>query len=66
MANIIAWPISYFIMNNWLQDYAYKVDIELRVFLLSGLIAVIIGMVTVSYQTIKKATINPVESIRHE
>jgi putative ABC transport system permease protein len=53
-------------MNKWLQDFAYRIDISWWVFVLSGGIALLIALVTVSYQAIKAATANPVESLRYE
>lgn len=66
MANIIAWPVAYYFMNKWLEDFAYRIDITLWVFVLSGGIALLIALVTVSYQAIKAALANPVESLRYE
>jgi len=66
MANVIAWPLAYYIMNRWLQDFAYRINMTLWVFLLSGLVAFIIAIVTVSSQAIKAATRNPVEALRYE
>lgn len=66
IANLLAWPISYFIMNKWLQDFAYRVDIGAGTFLLSGLLALLIALATISVQTLKAAAANPVESLRYE
>jgi len=66
VANIIAWPIAYYLMNEWLKDFAYRIDINLWLFILSGGIALFIALLTVSYQTIKAAIVNPVESLRNE
>ncbi len=63
---LIACPISYFAMNKWLQNFAYRTNISLWVFLVSGGLALIIALVTVSVQTIKTATANPVESLKYE
>ena len=65
-ANIIAWPLSYFLINKWLQNFAYRIDVNLWTFLLSGGIALLIAFVTVSFQAIKKAMANPVDSLRSE
>jgi putative ABC transport system permease protein len=53
-------------MNNWLQDFAYRIDISWWMFALSGGIALVIALATVSFQAIKAATANPVESLRYE
>jgi putative ABC transport system permease protein len=66
IANLIAWPISYYFMNAWLQDYAYRVEISFWTFIISGGIALIVAIATVSFQAIKAATANPVDSLRYE
>jgi putative ABC transport system permease protein len=66
IANIVAWPLAWFIMNKWLQNFAYRVNIEIWIFILSASLALIIALVTVSYQSIKAALANPVESLRYE
>jgi putative ABC transport system permease protein len=66
ISNVIAWPLAWFIMNNWLQNFAYRVDIGIWVFVLSASLALIIALATVSYQSIRAALANPVESLRYE
>ena len=66
LANLIAWPIAWYIMNRWLQNFAYKTEISWWEFALSGGIALVIALATVSFQAIKAATANPVESLRYE
>ena len=66
IANVIAWPLVYYLMNQWLQDFAYRTDIKGWIFFLSGLIALIIALFSVSYQSIRAAAINPVEALRYE
>jgi len=66
LANIIAWPIAYFAMNKWLQSFAYRIDIGLWIFAVSSLLALFMALLTVSYQSIKAATANPVDSLRYE
>jgi putative ABC transport system permease protein len=65
-ANLVAWPIAYFAMNRWLQDFAYRVNIGWWVFALAGGIAVLIALLTVSLQAIRAALANPVEALRYE
>ena len=65
-ANLIAWPVAYFIMSNWLQNYAYHTSLSASVFVLSALLAVTVVVLTVSYQSIRAALANPVESLRYE
>jgi putative ABC transport system permease protein len=66
LANIIAWPVAYYFMNRWLQNFAYRIGLSVWIFMLSGLAAFCIALFTVSYQSIKAATANPVESLRYE
>jgi putative ABC transport system permease protein len=66
IAFVIAAPIAWYTMNNWLQDFAYKIDISLGVFVFAGSISIFIALLTVSYQAIKAAVANPVESLRTE
>ena len=66
LANIIAWPAAYYFMNNWLEDFAYRINITPWVFIISGGIALLIALITVSFQAIKAAIANPVESLKYE
>jgi len=63
---VIASPLAWYAMNLWLEEYAYKVDIEWWVFALAGLVAILIAFVTVSFQSMKAALTNPVRSLRSE
>ncbi len=66
IANLIAWPIAYYFMKNWLQDFAYRIDITWWMFALSGGIALAIALATVSFQAVKAALANPVDSLKYE
>ncbi|GAB3905277.1 ABC transporter permease [Larkinella knui] len=66
IAILIASPIAWYGMNRWLQDFAYKIDIEWWVFALAGLLAIGIALLTISFQSIKAALMNPVRSLRSE
>ncbi len=66
IAILIASPIAWYAMNRWLQDFAYKIDIEWWVFGVTGLLAVGIALLTVSFQSVKAALMNPVKSLRSE
>src|SRR5690606_15396372 len=66
IAVIIASPIAWYAMNHWLADFAYRIDIEWWMFAIAGLVAVVIALLTVSFQAIKAAVANPVESLRSE
>jgi putative ABC transport system permease protein len=63
---VIASPISYYFMNKWLQNFAHKIQIEWWMFALSGLCIVTIALITISFQSIKAALMNPVKSLRSE
>ena len=66
LAFLIASPLSYWIMNKWLEEYTYKITINPLVFVLAGLVTVVIALFTVSYQSIKAALMNPVKSLKSE
>ena len=66
LANIVAWPLAYLAMNSWLQNFAYQVKINIWTFLSSALLAFLIALITVSYQVVKAAISNPVDSMRYE
>ncbi len=66
IAILIASPIAWYVMNQWLQNFAYKINIEWWVFALAGLLAVGIALLTVSFQSIKAALMNPIKSLRSE
>lgn len=66
ISNIIAWPIAWYAMNKWLQNFAYRVGTSPWTFFLAGLLALLISLLTVSYKTIKTAAARPVEALRHE
>ena len=63
---VIATPIAWLMMQKWLQDYQYKIDITMDLFLLAGLASLSIALLTISYQSIRAALSNPVESLRSE
>ncbi|UCC41825.1 MAG: ABC transporter permease [Candidatus Aminicenantes bacterium] len=66
LANIIAWPTAWFAMNRWLQNFAYRTDIGIWIFIFSASLAFIIALLVVSYQSIRAALANPVDSLRYE
>jgi putative ABC transport system permease protein len=66
IAFLIASPLAWLAMDNWLKDYAYPVDISWWIFIIAGLIAIAIALLTVSFQAIKAALANPVKSLRME
>jgi putative ABC transport system permease protein len=66
LANIFGWPIAYYTMNRWLQNFAYRTHIGLTTFLLSALLVFMVSLGAVSYQAIKAALANPGDSLRYE
>jgi len=66
IAIIISFPITWFAMHKWLQDFAYRINIQWWVFVLAGFIALSIALITISFQSIKAAIANPVKSLRSE
>jgi ABC-type antimicrobial peptide transport system permease subunit len=66
IANIIAWPIAWLAMKNWLQDYAYRTQISLFQFIAAGIAALLIAILTVFFHTYRAANSNPVKSLKYE
>jgi putative ABC transport system permease protein len=66
IAFVIATPIAWYYMHQWLQDYAYRIDISWWLFAVSGLAAIIIALATISFQAVKAAVSNPVKSLKTE
>jgi putative ABC transport system permease protein len=66
LGSLIAWPIAWYTMHRWLQHFAYRITIQWWYFVLAGMLGLVIALLTVSYQAIKAARANPVESLRYE
>ena len=66
IALCIAIPIAWYAMNKWLEDFAYRIELSGGVFIIAGIIALAIALLTVSFQAIKAAIANPVKSLRTE
>jgi putative ABC transport system permease protein len=66
LANLIAWPVAFYVMNKWLQNFAYRINMSWWIFALAGGIALAIALLTVGTQAIRAAMANPVESLRYE
>ncbi|ELR70261.1 putative FtsX-related transmembrane transport protein [Fulvivirga imtechensis AK7] len=66
MAIVIATPASWYVMNGWLNGFAYKIEIGPEVFIAAAFICVLIALITISWQSIKAALRNPVESLKNE
>lgn len=66
ISNIIAWPIAYYAMSKWLSGFSYRINMTIIPFLLSGIFALMIALATVSFQAVKAARTNPIESLKCE
>jgi putative ABC transport system permease protein len=66
LSNVIAWPVAYFLMKSWLQGYAYRTSLSVFIFMAAMGIALLVALMSVSFQAIRAATANPVESLRYE
>ena len=66
ISTLIAWPLIYYIAKNWLQNYHYRINLNVFDFLLGFIIAIVIALGTISYRTIKSARINPAISLKYE
>jgi len=66
ISNLISWPLAYYGANKWLQNFAYHIDLSWLFFAISGLLALLIAIMVVSFQSLKVAVTNPVESLRYE
>ncbi|TAL61562.1 MAG: FtsX-like permease family protein, partial [Bacteroidetes bacterium] len=63
VSNVIAWPVAYFFMNKWLISFAYKIDISIWTFIYSGLLALLIALLTVGFKAVQASLANPVKSL---
>jgi len=66
IANVIAWPLAWFVMNSWLQNFAYRTRIDLFYFFIAGMTALVIAIFTVGLRTIKAAYLNPAKTLKYE
>jgi putative ABC transport system permease protein len=66
IAILVSLPLGWFAMNKWLEDFSYRIDMGVGVFILAGVLSIVVAIVTVSYQSIKAAIVNPVKSLRSE
>ncbi len=66
LANIIAWPLAFYFLDNWLATFYYRIDMPYWVFIASGTLALILAVLTVSYRAYRSATSNPLKSIKYE
>ena len=66
IAAVIAFPVAWWVMNKWLMDYKYRIEIGWWVFIVAGVVAILIALLTISFQSVKAAIANPVKSLRTE
>lgn len=66
LANAIAWPLAYIMLRNWIQDFPYRTDINILIFVASAGFVFVIGLATISYRAVKAALANPADSLRYE
>ena len=66
VANVIAWPVAFWVMKGWLKDFSYRISLNVWVFVGAGLLTLFIAVLTVSYQAIKAALADPANSLRYE
>ena len=66
ISNLIAFPVAYYAISKWLDDFAYKTDMGIWIYILAAIIALFISVLTISFQSIKAASTNPVKTLRYE
>jgi ABC-type antimicrobial peptide transport system permease subunit len=66
LANVLAWPLAYLAMQRWLENFSYRIAMGWQVYLAAGLLALVIALLTISFQALKVAVANPVEALREE
>ena len=65
-ANLIGWPLAYYVMTRWLQGFAYHIDIQGWMFLLAAVLSLLVGIITVVWHALRAALSDPVEAVRYE
>jgi putative ABC transport system permease protein len=66
ISNLIAWPVTYFVMNNWLNNFAYRIEMGFGVFIFSGIVGLTVALLTVLFHSLRAAYSNPVNSLKYE
>ena len=66
IASLIVWPLAYYAVEKWLQNFAYRIYLGLEIFVLAGIFVVVTALATVSYNAIRASTVNPIDVLRHE
>lgn len=65
-ANLIAWPLAYYMMNKWLENFAYRINIKWDIFIFSAILTTVVGLFTVSFHSLRAAKSNPVDALKYE
>jgi putative ABC transport system permease protein len=66
LATVVAFPLAYFAMHEWLKRFAYRIDISVGIFAMATAFSLLITLLAMSFQSVKAATANPVDSLRYE
>ena len=66
VANVIAWPVAWYFMDKWLNTFAYRIEMNIVLYMLAALVAIAIALITVSSQTLKAAMSNPANTLKYE
>jgi putative ABC transport system permease protein len=66
LANLIAWPVAWYLANNWLMQFPYRTGLSWYLYALAGLLAFLIALISAGFQAVKAALTNPADSLRHE
>ena len=66
LANLAAWPLAFFAMRRWLDDFAYQTGIGIELFFFAGVISLAVALLTISYQSVRAALTDPAETLRYE
>jgi len=66
ISTLVAWPIAYYLMSKWLQDFAFKINLRFEVFIFASVISFLLAIITVGYRAYSAATVNPAKSLRDE
>jgi putative ABC transport system permease protein len=66
ISNLIAWPVAFYLMNSWLNNFAFRINISFDVFIISSFVALLIALMTVAFQAVKAALNNPVRALKYE
>jgi putative ABC transport system permease protein len=65
-ANLIAWPLAYYMMNRWLENFAYRINVKWDIFIFAGILTAVIAFFTISFHSMRAAKSNPVDALKYE